>query len=106
MENKVYWSGHSFVGPMQPYIVMCSAASMPSSCWGSYKRVSVVKLAPGAGVPRMISPRARGVQKIVATWEKCNVGKTARCAFECSLIAAQDMARDLNRIQADLVSEV
>ena len=82
---------------MNRYIVMTAAARMPASCKGRYARVAVVELEPGfTGSPKMISERARGVRRIVETWEKCHVGKTERCAYERALAEAFALAEDLN----------
>ena len=44
----------------------------------------------------MISRRARGVVRVVATWERCNVGKTDRCAFSKARAEARALAAQLN----------
>lgn len=84
---------------------MTSAAAMPQSCWGVYRRVAVLEVDPGAR-PAMISERARGVRRVVAMWEKLNVGKVAlhaglrpvgRCAWSRAMIDAAEMAEELNR---------
>jgi hypothetical protein len=77
------------------FIVLDKAAKMPGNCWGRYRRVAVLEVQPGA-TPAMISARARGVIRVVATWEKLNVGLTERCAFERALSEAHDLARQLN----------
>jgi len=78
------------------FLVMDKAANMPSSCWGTYRRVAVVELEPGFDdYPKMISTRARGVKRVVKTWERRHVGTTSRCAFERALSEALDMARAL-----------
>lgn len=77
------------------YIVMSAAAKMPSTCWGTYRRVAVLEVDIGAK-PKMISERARGVVRIVRTWEKLNGGTTERCAYEQALAAARELARELN----------
>jgi len=87
------------------FIVQTSAAAMPHSCWGTYRRVAVLEVDPGAR-PAMISERARGVRRVVAMWEKLNVGKVAlhaglrpvgRCAWSRAMIDAAEMAEELNR---------
>lgn len=77
------------------FVVIDSAAKMPVKCWGRYRRVAVIEVERGEW-PAMISRRARGVVRIVATWEKCNVGITDRCAFQRALSEAHDLARQLN----------
>ncbi len=83
--------------PTATHIVMTAAAKMPRNCWGTYRRVAVVRLAAGfAGTPKMISERAHGVAEVVATWERCHVGKTHRCVYEVALTEAQELAAKLN----------
>lgn len=85
------------------FIVKTAAAAMPNSCWGTYRRVAVLEVEAGVTDVAMISQRARGVVRVVATWEKCNVGHTSRCAYRLALAEAQQMAADLNaaRVSAD-----
>ena len=79
------------------HIVMTASAQMPASCWGTYRRVAVVSLEDGFnGVPKMISPRARGINRVVRTWESLNVGSTDRCAYRVALAEAAEMADQLN----------
>jgi hypothetical protein len=81
---------------MNRFVVKSSAACMPSSCWGRYRRVAVLEVRPDVTTVAMISARARGVVKVVATWEKLHCGKTDRDAFSGALRAAQEMADRLN----------
>ena len=78
-----------------PYIVKTSAARMPSTCKGRYRHVAVMEVDPGS-VPAMISVRARGVRRIIQTWDKVNVGQTDRCAFKRALAEADRLAAQLN----------
>jgi hypothetical protein len=79
------------------FIVMTASAKMPADCWGKYGRVAVVELEPGfTGSPKMISTHARGVKRIVTTWEKQFIGSSDRCAFERSCRQAQELADELN----------
>lgn len=77
------------------YVVKTAAAQMPGSCWGVYRRVAVLEVERGT-VPAMISERARGVVRVVETWEKLNVGKTERCAYRVALREAEELAARLN----------
>lgn len=81
------------------YIVMDAAAKMPLKCWGKYRRVAVLEV-DCAGLPSMISDRARGVVRVVRTWEKLNVGSTDRCAFEVALAEAYALAAKLTAAYA------
>lgn len=83
---------------MSKYIVMSSCAKMPTTCMGRYRRVAVLEIEDDA-VPKMISARARGVIRVVETWERLNVGVTERCAYQRALLAAQCMA---NRLTSSL----
>ena len=81
------------------HIVMTAQACMPSKCWGRYAKVAVVKLEDGLPLdfrPAMISDRARGVVKVVELWDRCNVGKTDRCAFAVAKAAAENVCARLN----------
>ena len=78
------------------YIVQTAAANMPSSCWGTYRRVAVLAVEPGLTHVAMISRRARGVREIVWLADKLNVGKTERCAYAKAMAHAKALAADLN----------
>lgn len=82
--------------PARHYIVQSAAAPMPSSCKGKYKRVAVLLVDADREFVSMISIRAIGCHEIVHTWEKRNVGKTERGAYQRALKEAQEMADDLN----------
>ena len=85
---------------MTEFVLMTASANMPKSCWGIYRRVAVLEIDPsklrdGDTLPRMISERARGVVRVVKTWEACNVGKTSRCAYRQALADASELIADL-----------
>jgi hypothetical protein len=84
---------------MSKYIVMHRAAKMPNTCMGQYRRVAVVEV-DGDSEPKMISERARGVVRIIKTWERLNVGTTDRCAFHRAMAEAREMAGRLNNAAA------
>lgn len=86
---------------MAKYIVKTASADMPASCWGKYKRVAVLELEPGvkAADVTMISERARGVRRVVRKWERLNVGKSQRCAYERAIVSACALVARLNRPQ-------
>ena len=79
------------------FIVQTASASMPQSCWGHYRRVAVLEVPLGVERASMISERAEDVIRIVESWERCNVGKTKRCAYERALAEATELAANLNR---------
>ena len=81
---------------MSKFIIKTSAAAMPESCWGRYRRVAVLEVEDGAPTPKMISTRARGVVRIVRVWEDRHVGKTSRCAYDRALAEAEEMVARLN----------
>lgn len=78
------------------YVVKTSCARMPSSCWGRYRRIAVLEVKVGA-LPKMISERARGVVRVVETWERLYVGSSPRCAYEIALAVAHEMCDVLNQ---------
>lgn len=77
------------------YIVQTAAACMPRSCWGRYRRVAVLEVEPNVERAAMISTRARGVRRVVATWERCHVGTTDRSAYARALAEAHALATEL-----------
>lgn len=80
------------------FIVQTAKATMPSSCrFGEYRRVAVLEVLAHMDRAAMISERARGVVQVAATWEKCSVGKTDRCAYARALADAEEVAARLNR---------
>lgn len=81
---------------MSRYIVMVRSAKMPTSVKAPYKRVGVVELTPGfEGEPTMLAERARGVARIVETWERLSArGKNT--AYTRALAEAEALAAKLN----------
>jgi hypothetical protein len=77
------------------FVVITAAACMPNSCWGTYRRVAVLEVVRGV-TPKMISARARGVVRVICTWERRNVGKTDRCAYSRAVAEAVEMVDELN----------
>lgn len=83
-------------------IVTVRSAKMPNNCWGRYVRVTVVDVeywrlvANKNWVPAMISPRARGVLRIVADLGHHHDGKTSRCASSKAIARAQEIADQYN----------
>lgn len=68
---------------------------MPSSCWGRYINVAVIET-DGRERVAMISPRARGVRRIVSYEGKLHDGKTSRSASGRALAKARALAAELN----------
>ena len=79
------------------FIVQTASASMPQSCWGTYRRVAVLEVPLGVERASMISERAEDVIRIVESWERLNVGKTRRCAYQVALREAYALAKKLNQ---------
>lgn len=81
------------------FIVMTSAAKMPSSCWGTYRNVAVVEIdhAMGEGfVPAYISEHAKGVSRIVRHYGAQHAGRTSRCAYARAKREATELAESLS----------
>lgn len=78
------------------FIVQTAAAAMPGSCWGVYRRVAVLEVERGISRVSSISAHARGCVRVVATWERLNVGHTERCAYRRALAEAERLAATLN----------
>lgn len=73
-----------------PWIVMTSAAKMPSSCRGKYRNVALVEIEDIDNPPATIREQ-RGVLRI-QHWGAHNVGKTDRCAYRRMLANAETVA--------------
>ena len=81
------------------FIVMHATAKMPGNCWGTYRRIAIVEIVPGAPMPRMISARARGVIRVVQTWERLHTGihaPTGACAFSQAWKEATQLCDKMN----------
>jgi hypothetical protein len=81
---------------LTPYIVMSSAAKMPSSCRGRYRRIAVIETTDGVA-PGLISERPRNVVRIVRVWERCHAGGP-RSAAARALASARALAASLNKL--------
>lgn len=81
---------------MARYIVKTAAACMPTTCWGTYRRVAVLEVEDRVEDVAMISERARGCVRVVETWERLNVGTTERCAYARALREAEALCDRLN----------
>ena len=80
---------------MSRYIIKTSSTGCLGR-YGEYRRVAIVEVEPGVDEVSMISERARGVVRVVKTWEKLNVGTTSRCAYQVALSEARDQCARLN----------
>lgn len=78
-----------------PFIVQTATAKMPSTCKGRYRRVALIEVEVGYTEVSMISPHARGVVRIVDTWERCHAGGIDT-AYARALAEAKTMAAALN----------
>lgn len=82
---------------MSHFIVSVKCAKMAG---GKYARIAVLEVENGVEEVKMISSRARGVIRIVETWERVHVGATSACAFQRALNAAKDICAQLNAAKA------
>lgn len=79
------------------YAIMTSSAKVSSRArLGRYRNVAVVEHAEG-GFPAMISPRARGMIRIVRHFGACSVGKTDRCEYRRTLKEAVQLLDSLRQ---------
>jgi hypothetical protein len=79
-----------------PFIVQTATAKMPSSCKGRYRRVAVIEVEPGVTEVAMISPHARGVVRVVETWERQHADGV-NTAYARALTEAKALAEKLTR---------
>jgi hypothetical protein len=76
---------------------MHRTAHMPSGVKAPYRRVGVVELAPGQeDEPKLLSPRARGIVRVVETWERLHA-RGANTAFHRAMAEAEALAAKLNQ---------
>jgi hypothetical protein len=78
-----------------PFIIQTSAAHMPTSVKAPYRRVAVLEVEPGVERVAMISPRARGVIRVVQTWENLHA-RGINTAYSRALYAAEALVARLN----------
>lgn len=72
------------------FAIISSADTSPSG-FGEYRRIGLVELDKSVDkIPTMITQRARGCSRVIETWERLNVGKTNRCAYQRALADALD----------------
>jgi len=78
------------------YIIQDAAAHMPGSLkFGRYRRIAVLEVERGFETVAMISTHARGVVRVVETWERLNCGRTERDAYSRALRKAEALVADL-----------
>lgn len=77
------------------YVVRVSSSNKPSTCWGRYYDIAVMKVIKGT-FPKMISRRARGVVDIYQYWRMCNVGNTDKCCYMRTIKEANEICEKLN----------
>lgn len=75
---------------MNHFIIQTAAAHMPAKCWGKYRRIAIIEVTSGVERVSMISDRAKGVVRVVRTWERLFSGTTDRCAYRRALAEATD----------------
>ena len=81
---------------MSQFIIQSAAATMPISCKGGpYRRVAVLEVEDGVERVKMISGRARGVVRVVRTWERRFVGLTDKSAFFRAKAEAEALVAEL-----------
>jgi len=85
------------------YIVMTSSAKMPRTVKAPYRRVAVVGLtaeyALNGWKPKMISTRARGVERIIELGHYPTNGSSMKSGLQQALQRAADLADKLNKEQ-------
>lgn len=79
------------------FAIVSSSAKMPSSCWGKYCWVGVVRLAEGfrGSDVRAISDRTRTVEEVLWGSGGVSVGRTERCAFARAVAEAREVMQEL-----------
>ena len=79
-------------------IVKVSQAKVPgASQEDRYMRIGLLEVEEGLEDVSMISRRAKGVIRVVKTWERLYAGKTERCAFRKALKEAEEVKEAIER---------
>ena len=68
----------------------------PRGGYGNYAKIGLLEVEPGTTHVSMISDRAKGVIRVVATWPGLYRGKTDACAFSVALEEARLLCDRLN----------
>ena len=85
------------------FIVMTASAQVSGKArrFGHYRRVAVVSLRDefrsSAFIPKMISERAIGIEKIIRDYGACSVGTTDHCEYNRMLEEAKILTNNLNK---------
>lgn len=91
------------------WIVMTTKAHMPSSCWGAYnyRNIGLIELnrAEALGAPKMLSDRAKGINRIIDAWYGVHCGETRKSkgvriidAYICAAHEHNQMVRTLREM--------
>jgi hypothetical protein len=83
------------------YIVQSACAQMLASVKALYRRIAVLEVEPGVTKVSMISTHARGVLRVVATWEKLHA-RGASTAYDRAMVEAEALCAKLNAHEAKL----
>ena len=78
------------------FVVMTASAKMPTSCWGRYGRVALVRVQPGCRAPGCI--RDTKTAAVLETWERCHVGGP-RSAFGRAVAQAEAKVAEAQAIE-------
>ena len=78
------------------YLIRESVTPTPGR-HGSYVRLGLLEVEPGVESVAMISPHARGVVRVVRTWERLNAGTSARCAAARARVEAEERKAELEK---------
>lgn len=82
-------------GITHTYYVVESAARMPTSCWGRYGKVAIVRTTADAPAPRSIRDIPSRRQRIVALRDRQFAGSSDRCALAVARRCLEQDAREL-----------
>ena len=79
------------------FVVKSSSAKQPSSRKWQHprNRVAVMEVVPGT-MPKMISPRAVGVIRVIRVWEDLYTGPSDHCQYARAMREARLMAEHLS----------
>lgn len=79
-------------------MVKTSAARMPSNCRGKYRHIALMEVERGAGIPTMISLRAKGVVRVVRKCDRLHAGATLKSQYRQIVQRYETLAEILNHV--------
>lgn len=82
------------------HFIVQTASTQCAAKFGNYRKVAILEVTEGLIEVSMISAHAKGCVRVVAMWDRLNVGTTDACAYQMQLAEAVKVTADLNAAKA------